>query len=176
MVLLKHHLKILYDVIGDMVMFKIKLKMNWPKTLNYAVVIVHLLSRVQLFATYELQNARLPCTSLSPCICSNSCALSQCCHATMSSFVAPFSSCRSVFPESWSSPVSQLFASGGQSVGDAASALPVNIQDWSPLGLTGLISLLFKGLSRVFSSTTVQSVNSLVLHFLYGPTLTSRHN
>ena len=143
-----------------MVIFKIKLKMNWPKTLNYAVFVVHSLSHVQLFATHELQNARLPCSSLSPSVFSK-CALSQRCHATISSFVAPFSSCRQSFPASWSFPVSQLFASGGQSVGASAAAsvlpvLPINIQDWFPLGLTGLISCLSKGLSRVFSSATVQ--------------------
>ena len=140
-----------------MVIFKIKLKMNWPKTLNYAIVVVHSLSHVQLFATHELQNTRLPCSSLSLRVFSK-CALSQRCHATISSFVALFSSCRQSFPASWSFPVSQLFASGGQSVGAsaAASVLPMIIQDWFPLGLTGLISCLSKGLSRVFSSTTVQ--------------------
>ena len=129
-----------------MVIFKIKLKMNWPKTLNYAIVVVHSLSHVQLFATHELQNTRLPCSSLSPSVFSK-CALSQHCHATISSFVAPFSSCRQSFPASWSFPVSQLFASGGQSVGASASA--------SVFPTTGLISLLSKGLSRVFSKITV---------------------
>ena len=99
-----------------------------------------------------------PCPSPTPGVNSNSCPLSQWCHPTISSSVIPFSSCLQSFPASGSFPMSQFFASGGQSIGASASAsvLPMNIQDWFPLGLTGLISLLFKGLSRVFSSTTVQ--------------------
>ena len=105
----------------------------------------------------ELQHSRLPCPSPSTQGCSNSCPLSWWCHPTVSSSVAPFS-CPQSFPVSGSFPISQFFASGGQSIGASASAsvLPMNIQGWFPLGLTGLISLLSKGLSRVFSSTTVQ--------------------
>ena len=105
-----------------------------------------------------LQRARLPCPSPTPRACSNSCPLSQWCHPIISSSVVPFSSCLQSFPGSGSSPVSQLFASGGQSIGASASAsvLPMNIQDWIHLGLTDLISLQSKGLSRVFSNTTVQ--------------------
>ena len=106
-------------------------------------------------ATLGLQHARLPCPSPSPRACSNSCPLSQWCHLTISSSFIPFSSCPQSFPASGSFPVSRLFASGGQSVGASASVPPVNIQGWFPLGVTGLISLLSKGLSRVFSSTTV---------------------
>ena len=97
------------------------------------------------------------CPSLSSLSCSNSCPLSQWCHPTISSSVAPFSSCPQSFPASGSFLMSWLFTSGGQRIGASASApvLPVNIQDWFPLGLTGLISLQFKGLSRVFSSTTI---------------------
>ena len=98
----------------------------------------------------------LPLPVLSPGVCSNSCPLNQWCHPTISSFVVPFSSCLQSFPASGSFPMSWLFVSGGQSIGASASVLPMNIQDWLPLGLTGLISLLFKGLSRVFSSTPVQ--------------------
>ena len=89
--------------------------------------------------------------------CSNSCSLSQWCHPTISSSAVPFSSCLQSFPASGSFPMSRLFASGSQSIGASASAsvLPMNIQDWYPLGLTGFISLLPKGLSRVFSNTTV---------------------
>ena len=107
---------------------------------------------------YGLQNARLPCLSPTPRTCSNSCPLSGWCHPTISSSVVPFSSCLPSFWESWSFPNSQLFVSGGQSIGASASAtiFPMNIQDWLPLGLTGWISLLSKGLSRVFCSTTVQ--------------------
>ena len=87
---------------------------------------------------------------------SNSCPLSHWCHPTISSSVAPFSSCPLSFPASASFPVSQLFTSGGQNIGaPSASVLPMNIQGWFPLGLTGLISLQSKGLSRVFSYTTV---------------------
>ena len=91
------------------------------------------------------QHARLPCPSTTPGVYSNSCALSWWCHPTMSSSVIPFSSCLLSFPESF--PMSQFFASGGQSIGVSASAsvLPIKIQDWVPLGRTGWISLLSKG-------------------------------
>ena len=107
---------------------------------------------------HGLQHARLPCLSPTPGAYSNSCLLSQWCHSTIASSVVPFSSCLQSFPASGSFPVSQFFASGGQSFGVSASAsvLPMNIQDWFPLGWTSLISLQSKGLSRIFSSTTVQ--------------------
>ena len=97
-------------------------------------------------------------SSPSPGVCLNSCPLSRWCHPTISSPVAPFSSCPQSFPESGSFPVRWLFASGGQSIGASVSAsvVPVNIQGWFPLGLTGLISLPSKEHSRVFSNTTVQ--------------------
>ena len=120
---------------------------------------------------HELQHARLPCLSLALRLCSNSCPLSQWCHPTISSSVTPSPLalslsqhenlfqwvCLHSFPAWGSFPMSCLFTSGGQSIGASASAsaLPMNIQDWFPLGLTDLISLLSKGLSRVFSSTTV---------------------
>ena len=88
-------------------------------------------------------------------VCSNSCPLSRWCHPTISSSVVPFSSCPQSCPASGSFPMSGLYPSGGQSIGASASILPINIQSWFPLGLTGLI-LLSKGLSRVFSSTIVQ--------------------
>ena len=99
---------------------------------------------------HGLQHTRLPCPALSPGVCSTSCPLSQWCHPTISSSVIPFSSCPQSFPASGSYPMSQLFASGGQSIGASASAsvLPMDIQGWFPLGLTGLSSLLTKGLSR----------------------------
>ena len=105
---------------------------------------------------HELQHASLLCPSPSLGVCSNSCPLSQWCHPTISSSVAPFSTSPQSLAASGSFPVNQLFASGGQTIGASASAsvLPMNIQDWFPLGLTGLISWLSKGLSRVFSSTT----------------------
>ena len=106
----------------------------------------------------ELQHTRLPCPSLSPWVCSNWRPLSQRCHPTISSSVASFSSCSQSFSASGSFPVSQLFTSGGRSTGASASApvLPMTTQGWFPLGLIGLISLQSKGLSRVFSNTTVQ--------------------
>ena len=103
------------------------------------------------------------------------CPLSQWCHPNISSSVVPFSSHLQSFPASGSFPMSQLFASGGQSIGVSASTsdLPVKTQDWSPLGWTGWISLQSKGLSRLFSNTTVQSITSSVLSLLYSPALTS---
>ena len=105
-----------------------------------------------------LQHTRLPCPSLSPRVCLGSCPLSQWCHPTNSFSVTPFSSHLQSFPASGSFPVSLLFASDGQSIGVSASAsvLPRNIQDWFPLGWTGWISWQSKGLSGVFSNTTVQ--------------------
>ena len=107
----------------------------------------------------SLQPRGLPCPSLSPRACSNSCPLSWWSHPTISSSVIPFSSCLQSFPASGSFLVSWLFVSSGQSIGASASAsvLPINIQGWFPLGLTGLISLLSKGLSRVFSSTSLKA-------------------
>ena len=108
---------------------------------------------------HELQDTRLPCASPTPGLYTNPCPLSQWCHPTISSSVVPFSSRLQSFPASASFPMSQLFTSGGQSTGASASTsvLPVNTQDWSPLGWTGWISLQSKGLSRVFSNTTVQN-------------------
>ena len=108
---------------------------------------------------HGLQHARLPRLSPSPRVCSNSCPSSRWYHPTISSFAVPFSSHFQSFPASGSFLMSQLFASGFQSIGASASAsvLPMNIQDWFTLGLTGLISLQSKGLSRVFSNTTVQN-------------------
>ena len=134
------------------------------------------LSRVQLFAT-PWTAARIPCPSLFPRVCSDSCPLNLWCHPTISSSVVPFSSCLQSFPASGSFPVSWLFPSGGWSIGASASASvhPMTSQGWFPIILTGLISLLSKGLSGVFSSTAFQSINSLALSFLYGLPLISIH-
>ena len=107
---------------------------------------------------HELQHARPPCPSPTPGVYPNSCPLSPWCHPAISSSVIPFSSRLQSFPAAWSFPRSQFFASGGQSIGVSASAsvLPMHIQDWFPLGWTGWISLQSKGLSRIFSNTTVQ--------------------
>ena len=106
---------------------------------------------------HESQHARPPCPSPTPGVYSKSCPLSRWCHPAISSSVIPFSSCLQSLPASGSFPMSQLFASGGQSIGVSAlaSVLPMNTQDWSPLGWTGWISLQSKGLSNVFSNTTV---------------------
>ena len=107
---------------------------------------------------HGLQHTRLPRPSPTPGVYSNSCPSSQWCHPIISSSVVPFSSCPQSFPESRSFPRNQFFTSGGQSLGVSASAsvLPMNTQDRFPLGWTGWISLQSKGLSRVFSNTTVQ--------------------
>ena len=105
-----------------------------------------------------LQHTRLPCLSPTSGTCSTSCPSRQWCHPTISSSVFPFSSCLQSFQASGSFLLSQFFTSGGQSIVASASAsvFPMNIQDWYPLGWTGWISLQSKGLSRVFSNTTVQ--------------------
>ena len=122
---------------------------------------------------HELQHARLPCPSLSPGVCSNSCPLCQWCHPTISCSVSPFSSCPQSFPTSGSFPVSQLFSSGCQSIGASASALvlPMNIQGWFPLELTGLITkslISWKGHWLISPSYNVpdQSPSCLVWMFL----------
>ena len=125
---------------------------------------------------HGLHHARLPHPSSTPRAYSNSWPLSWWCQPTISSSVVPFSSrlpSIRVF-----SRESVLCISGGQSIGvaDSGSVVPMNIQDWSPLGWTGWISLQAKGLSRVFSNTTVQSINSSALSLLYSPTLTSIHD
>ena len=121
---------------------------------------------------HGLQHARPPCSSPTPRVYSNRCPLSQWCYPTISSSVVPFSSCPQSFPASGSFPMSQLFTWGGQSIGVSASAsiLPMNTQDWSPLGWTGWISLQSNGLSRVFSNTTVQK------HQFFGAQLSSQSN
>ena len=105
---------------------------------------------------HGLQHVMLPCLSPTPDSCSDSCLSSWWCHPMISSSVIPFFSCLQSFPVSGSLPMNWLFASGVQSIGASALVLPMNIQGWFPLGLTGLISLQSKGLSRVFSNTTVQ--------------------
>ena len=129
-------------------------------------------SRLTLVRPHGLQLARLPYPSLSPGVHSNSRSLNWRCHPTISSSVVPFFSCLQYYPASGSFPISQLFISGSQSIGLSASASvpPMNIQDWSPLGWTGWISLQSKGLSRVFSNTTVQK------HQFFSAQLSSQSN
>ena len=121
---------------------------------------------------HRLQHSRFPWPSQTSRAYSNSCPLSWWCHPTISSSVIPFSSCPQSFPSLGSFPVSQLFASGGQNIGVSASisVLPMNTQDWSPLGWTGWISLQSKGLSRVFSNTTVRKYQ------FFGVQLSSQSN
>ena len=121
---------------------------------------------------HESQYTRPPCLSPTLRVYSNSCPSSRWCHPAISSSVVPFSSCPQSLPASGSFPISQIFAWGGQSIGVSASAsvLPMNTQDWSPLWWTGWISLQFKGLSRVFSNTTVQK------HQFFGAQLSSQSN
>ena len=119
------------------------------------VVVVQLLSCVQLFAN-RWTVARQVSLPFTPRLCSNSCPLSWWSYLTISSSATPFSSCPQFFPASGSFPKSQLFSSGGQRMGTSASVLPMSIQGWFPLGLTGWISLQSRGLSRVFSNTTVK--------------------
>ena len=139
---------------------------------------VQSLSCVWLFAPHGLQHARLPCPSPTPEACSNSCPSSWWFHPTISSSVVPFSSCLQSFPASGSFQMSHFFPSGGQSIGVSASAsvLPMNIQDWFPLGLTGWISLQSKGLSRVFSNTTVQKHQFFCAQFFCVLSLQSNSN
>ena len=133
-----------------------------PMTITHCGLVLYdavkLLICVQLCAPHGLQHARLPCPSLFPRVFANSCPLSLWCYPTISSSVVPFSSCPQSFLASGSFPMNQFFTSGGQNIGVSASAsvLPMNIQSPFPLGWTGLISLVSKGLSCVFSSTTVQ--------------------
>ena len=127
---------------------------------------------------HGLQHARLPCPSPIPRAYSDSCPSIRWCHPTISSSVIPFSSCLQSFPASGSFPVSQFFASGGQiiAVSASASVLPMNIQDWFPFGLTGLISMQSKGLSRVFSNTkaSILRCSAFFIVQLLHPYMTTR--
>ena len=122
--------------------------------------------------SHEPQHTRPPCPSTTPRVHPNPCPLSQWCHPTISPSVVPFSSCPQSLPASGSLPMSQLFTSSGQSIGVSASTsvLPMNTQDWTPLGWTGWICLHSKGLSRVFSNTTVQK------HQFFSTQLSSQSN
>ena len=121
---------------------------------------------------HELQHSRPPCPLPTPGVHSNSCPLSEWCHPAIPSSVVPFSSCPQSLPASESFPMNQIFAWGGQSTGVSAftSFLPMNTQDWSPLGWTSWISLQSKGLSRVFSNSTVQK------HQFFGAQPSSQSN
>ena len=148
-------------------------------------MLIQFSSVAQLCATlwpHGLQHARLPCSSPTPGVCSNPCPLSRWCHPTISSSVVPFSSRLQSFPASGSFQMRQFFASGGLSIRVAAlvaalaSILPMNIQDWFPLGLTDSIFLQSKGFSRVFSNTTLQKHQFFRAQLSYSPALTSIHD
>ena len=151
-----------------------------PSQSTYSLCQVHLFSSVQFSLSvvsnslhpHKPQHARPPCPSPTPGVHPNSCPLSRWWHPTISSSVVPFSSCPQSFPASGSFQMSQLFTSGGQSIGvsTSASVLPMNTQDWSPLGWTGCLSLQSKGLSRVFCNTAVQK------HLFFGAQLFSQCN
>ena len=135
------------------------LKLPSLRTVHFcSISSVQLLNHVRPFVAHGLQHTRLPCPSPPTRIYSNSWPLSRWCHPAISLSDIPFSSCLQSCPALDSFPMSQFFTSGGQRIGALASAsvLPVNIQDWFPLGWTGWISFQSKGLSRVFSNTTVQ--------------------
>ena len=146
--------------------------MNIENTIkNYTIILLVQFSHSVVSNSLQphgLQHARPPCTSPTPRVYSNWCPLSWWCDPTISSFIIPFSSCLQSFPASGSFPMSQLFASSGQRIGVSlsASVLPMNIQDWFPLGWTAWISLQPKRLSSVFSNTTVQK------HQFFGAQLT----
>ena len=144
---------------------------------------VQLLSWVNSLRPHVPQHTRPPCSSPTPRVHPNLCPLSWWCHPTISSSVRPFSSCPQTLPALWPFQMSQLFVSGGQSIGVSASTsvLPMKTQNWSPLVWTGWISLQSKGLSRVFSLEKwywplFKSINPSVLSFLHSPTLTSTHD
>ena len=147
--------------------YKIQLDWHFPK---WFLSSVHLLSVSNSLQPHGLQHTSLPYSSPTPRACSNSCPSSRWCHPTISPSVILFSSCLQSFPASGSFPRSQFFASGGQSIGTSASVLPMNIQDWFSLGLTGWISLQSKGFSRVFSNITIQK-HQFFSAQLCGPTL-----
>ena len=130
---------------------------------NSSVVAVQLLSCVRLFVTPWTAASQVSLSFTISQSCSNSCPLSWWCHPTISSSVAPFSSCSQFFPASGSFPVSWLFTSGGQSIGVSAWVLAVNIQGWFPLGLTGMIYLQSNGLSRIFSSALKSNLKNVTV-------------
>ena len=142
------------------------------KYLHHSVQFSSVTQSCPTLRPHELQHARPPCPSPTPRVYSNTCPSSRWCHPAISSSVIPFLSYPQSLPASESFPMSQLFTWGGQSIGVSAlaSVLPKNTQDWSPLGWTGWISLQSKGLSRVFSNTTVQK------HQFFGTQLSSQSN
>ena len=149
-----------------------RVRYDWVTSSYFSVQFSSVAQSCPTLQPHELQHTRPPFLSTTPGVYSNPCPLSQWYHPTISSSVIPFSSWPQSFPASGSFPVSQLFTWGSQStrVSASASVLPLNTQDWSPSGWTGWISLQSKGLSRVFSNTTVQK------HQFFGAQLSSQSN
>ena len=180
--ILSHPLLLLPSIFPSIRVFSNEsaLHSRWSKYWSFSISSVQFSCSVRSNSLQPqgLQHTRPPCPSPMPGACSNSWPLSQRSHQTISLSVILFSSFPQSFPASRSFLMSQLFASGGQSIGVSASAsvLPMNTQDWSPLGRTGWISLQSKGLSRVFFNTKFKNIHSSALSFPYGPTLTSIHD
>ena len=156
-------------------------RITWPKltdTFNFSSVQFSRSVVSDSLPPHEPQHSRPACPSPTPGVYPNSCPLSQWCHPTISSSVILFSSCPQSFPASGSFPMSQLFTSGGRNIGVSASTsvLPMNTQDWSPLEWTSWISLQSKGLSRVFSNTTIWKHRFFGAQPSLCPILTSVHN
>ena len=151
--------------------------MKWSNACSTPVLFSHLVLSDSLWQQ-GLQHARPPCPSSTPRPCSNSRPLSQCCRPTISPSVFPFSSCLQSFPVAGSFPMSQFFTSGEQRIGASASVsvFPINTQDWFPLGWTGWISLCPRDSQESSPTSQFKSITSLVLSFLYSPTLTSIHD
>ena len=140
-------------VISDLIRNSEFCRLSWRQSAQFSCSVMS-----DSLRCHGLQHARLPYPAPTPRACSNSCPSSRWCHPIISSCVTHFSSCLQSFPASGSFQMSQLFTSGGQNIGVAASAsvIPMNIQDWFSLGLTGWISFQSKGFSRLFSNATVQ--------------------
>ena len=156
----------------------IRWPMYWSFSFSISSVKFSLSVMYNSLRPHGLQHTKLACPSPNPRVYPNSCPLSWWCHPTTSSSVVPFSFHLQSFPVSGSFQMSQLFATGGQSIGVSAltSVLPVNTQDWSSLGWTGWISLQSKGLHESSPTPQFKSINCSALSFLYSPTLTSIHD
>ena len=154
--------------------------MNWESNIDTytLIVVVQSPSHVHSLWPCGLQHARPSCPSPSPWACPSSCSLNQWCHPTISSSVAVFSFCLQSFPAPGSFPKSQLFTSGGQSTRASASALvlPMSIQGWFPLRLTGLIFCCLRDSQKSSTGPQFDSINSSALCLLYGPALTTTHD
>ena len=164
---------------ADLVLFKYfiyNISFNLPNSMMFTSSVQFSCSVVSdSLQPHRMKHVRPPCPSPTPGACSNYCPSSQWCHPTISSSVIPFSSHLQSFPASGSFLMSQFFTSGGQSIGASALYLPMNIQDWFPLGWTGFISLQSRDSQESSPTSQFKSINSSVLNFPF-PTLTSIHD